>query len=96
MARLRSPLVAVLAGGVLLLGVGFGSGFAVGRHHPPGGTGPAAVGGITTPDGTRFAGPPQGGFSPGQLPQDQLPQGQLPQGPSGTQGEAGTGLSSSQ
>jgi hypothetical protein len=32
--RLRTPLVAAVAGGVLMLGVGFGAGFIVGRDNP--------------------------------------------------------------
>jgi hypothetical protein len=32
--RLRTPLVAAVAGGVLMLGAGFGAGFVVGRDNP--------------------------------------------------------------
>jgi hypothetical protein len=78
MNRLRTPAVAAVTGGVLLLGVGFGAGFVVGRDHADTGTNTSVQGG---PGGMPGGG---AGFGNGQGQQGFG-------GPQGTTGQGTTG-----
>ena len=86
MNRLRAPAVAAVTGGVLLLGVGFGAGFVVGRDHAGTGTDTSVRGGPggMPGGGTGFGnGQGQGGFGGPQGTGGQLQQGQTQPGTGG-------------
>lgn len=85
MDRIRTPVVAAIGGGILILGAGFGAAFAVG--HGTGGGGQSAV--QDGPGGQGFGGQGQGqGFGGG--PGNQNGIGPNGTGPNGT-GQDGTG-----
>ena len=83
MSWLRTPVVAVIAGGVLLLGVGFGTGFVVGRDH----AGTAATAGVQGGPGGMPGGGTGFGGGPGGQAQDGQTQGGV--GPNGFGGPSG-------
>jgi hypothetical protein len=68
MSRMRTPAAAAVAGGVLLLGIGFGTGYVIG--HDRGATGSAASSNQNAPGGQggqggTFGGGPGFGSQPG-------------------------------
>lgn len=99
MARLRTPMAAAIAGGVLLLGIGFGTGFVVGHQGGgaragtqggPGemngggpGFGQGRQGGTGTQQGQGFPGQ-SGGTQSGGTQSDGTQSGGIQQGQTGT------------
>lgn len=93
--KLKTPVAATVIGGVLLLGVGFATGYVVGHDRGASsvsnstGTGGQTGGGF---GGGGFGGGGFGGGFGGQTGQGQTGQGQTGQGQTGT-GQGGTGTS---
>jgi hypothetical protein len=94
MSRLRTPAAAAVGGGLLLFGIGFGSGFVVG--HSWGGSSSNTVPTVGPGGFTRGG----GGFGPGRQGQGQGQPGgpgfgqQIPGGPGGVQQAPGGGTGS--
>lgn len=98
LSRMRTPAVAAAAGGVLVLAVGFGAGFVVGRDHAGAGSTAGVQGGTgaNPGGGTGFGGRGQGQQGFGGPTGQQGTNGQSQQGTDGIQpGADGQGLDQS-